>query len=181
MKLTSNHKKILLVSLFFLAIGMFTGNMGLKSPYRETSIETNQEIELLSIRQDLINNKLYYEKDIENRPEDIENYNSRGFYPSFRYNNTYDSYEIWDNMYVSNTDEVEKIIEKAGIKNFDVLKIDKNYETRLPIDNPKILGKENVRQGFFGQEINITTYNLCRINMFLHDIDYPPASLPLPH
>ena len=24
-----------------------------------------------------------------------------------------------------------------------VLKIDKNYETRLPIDNPKILGKEN--------------------------------------
>ena len=26
--------------------------------------------------------------------------------------------------------------------------------------------------GFFGQEINITTYNLCRINMFLHDIDY---------
>ncbi|WP_058953025.1 type I restriction-modification system subunit M [Clostridium tyrobutyricum] len=36
----------------------------------------------------------------------------------------------------------------------------------------KILGKENVRQGFYGQEINITTYNLCRINMFLHDIDY---------
>ena len=36
----------------------------------------------------------------------------------------------------------------------------------------KILGKDNVRQGFFGQEINITTYNLCRINMFLHDIDY---------
>jgi len=36
----------------------------------------------------------------------------------------------------------------------------------------KILGKENVRQGFFGQEINITTFNLCRINMFLHDIDY---------
>lgn len=36
----------------------------------------------------------------------------------------------------------------------------------------KILGKDKVRQGFFGQEINITTYNLCRINMFLHDIDY---------
>lgn len=36
----------------------------------------------------------------------------------------------------------------------------------------KVLGKNNVRQGFFGQEINITTYNLCRINMFLHDIDY---------
>lgn len=36
----------------------------------------------------------------------------------------------------------------------------------------KVLGKENVRNGFFGQEINITTYNLCRINMFLHDINY---------
>jgi type I restriction enzyme M protein len=36
----------------------------------------------------------------------------------------------------------------------------------------KVLGKDNVKQGFFGQEINITTYNLCRINMFLHDINY---------
>src|SRR3954447_16198001 len=36
----------------------------------------------------------------------------------------------------------------------------------------KVLGKENVRQGFFGQEVNLTTYNLCRINMFLHDINY---------
>ena len=36
----------------------------------------------------------------------------------------------------------------------------------------KVLGKENVRQGFFGQEINLTTYNLCRINMFLHDINF---------
>jgi len=29
-----------------------------------------------------------------------------------------------------------------------------------------------VRKGFFGQEINLSTYNLCRINMFLHDINY---------
>jgi type I restriction enzyme M protein len=29
-----------------------------------------------------------------------------------------------------------------------------------------------VRKGFFGQEINLTTYNLCRINMFLHDVNY---------
>lgn len=36
----------------------------------------------------------------------------------------------------------------------------------------KVLGKENVRQGFFGQEVNLTTYNLCRINMFLHDINF---------
>ncbi|BDZ43151.1 hypothetical protein GCM10025865_24500 [Paraoerskovia sediminicola] len=29
-----------------------------------------------------------------------------------------------------------------------------------------------MRQGYFGQEINLTTYNLCRINMFLHDVNY---------
>ncbi len=36
----------------------------------------------------------------------------------------------------------------------------------------KVLGKDKVRKGFFGQEINLTTYNLCRINMFLHDVNY---------
>lgn len=42
----------------------------------------------------------------------------------------------------------------------------------LLLNFAKILGKDKVRNGFFGQEINLTTYNLCRINMFLHDIDY---------
>ena len=41
----------------------------------------------------------------------------------------------------------------------------------------KVLGRENVRQGFFGQEINLTTYNLARINMFLHDINYEKFDL----
>ena len=36
----------------------------------------------------------------------------------------------------------------------------------------KLLGRDNVRQGFFGQEVNLTTYNLARINMFLHDINF---------
>lgn len=42
----------------------------------------------------------------------------------------------------------------------------------LLLQAAKLLGKDRVRQGFYGQEINITTYNLCRINMFLHDIGY---------
>lgn len=42
----------------------------------------------------------------------------------------------------------------------------------LLLQSAKILGKDNVRQGFFGQEINLTTYNLCRINMFLHDVGF---------
>lgn len=36
----------------------------------------------------------------------------------------------------------------------------------------KVLGKENVHRGFYGQEVNLTTYNLARINMFLHDINF---------
>lgn len=36
----------------------------------------------------------------------------------------------------------------------------------------KVLGKDAIRNGFYGQEINITTYNLCRINMFLHDMGF---------
>ena len=36
----------------------------------------------------------------------------------------------------------------------------------------EVLGKGKVIRGFFGQEINITTYNLCRINMFLHGISF---------
>lgn len=36
----------------------------------------------------------------------------------------------------------------------------------------KILGKDNVTGNFCGQELNLTTYNLARINMFLHDINF---------
>ena len=41
----------------------------------------------------------------------------------------------------------------------------------------KVLGHDAVRQGFYGQEINLTTYNLCRINMFLHDVNYEKFQL----
>ncbi|GAB3137676.1 type I restriction-modification system subunit M [Marisediminicola antarctica] len=41
----------------------------------------------------------------------------------------------------------------------------------------KVLGPGKVRQGFYGQEINLTTYNLARINMFLHDVPYDQFNL----
>jgi len=41
----------------------------------------------------------------------------------------------------------------------------------------EVLGKGKVLRGFFGQEINITTYNLCRINMFLHGITFDKFSI----
>ena len=43
----------------------------------------------------------------------------------------------------------------------------------------KILGLENVEEGFFGQEINLTTYNLCRINMFLHGVNFSKFDIAL--
>jgi type I restriction enzyme M protein len=49
----------------------------------------------------------------------------------------------------------------------------------LLLQYAKVLGKENVRQGFYGQEINLTTYNLCRINMFLHDINFEKFDIAL--
>ena len=36
----------------------------------------------------------------------------------------------------------------------------------------KTVGKENPHLKYFGQEVNPTTYNLCRINMFLHNVNY---------
>ena len=43
----------------------------------------------------------------------------------------------------------------------------------------KVLGRDKVRQGFFGQEVNLTTFNLCRINMFLHDVNYEKFDIAL--
>lgn len=36
----------------------------------------------------------------------------------------------------------------------------------------RVVGAKNVKDGFYGQEINMKTYNLCRMNMFLHNVNY---------
>lgn len=36
-----------------------------------------------------------------------------------------------------------------------------------------------MEEGFFGQEINLTTYNLCRINMFLHGVNFSKFDIAL--
>lgn len=43
----------------------------------------------------------------------------------------------------------------------------------------KLLGPDNVLGGFFGQEINITTYNLARINMLLHNVGFEKFDIAL--
>lgn len=96
-----------------------------------------------------------------------------------------DAYEYLMTMYASNAgksggefytpQEVSKLLTLLGL--VGKTEVNKVYDPAcgsgsLLLQAAKILGKDRVRQGFFGQEINITTYNLCRINMFLHDIDY---------
>ncbi|MBF7097354.1 type I restriction-modification system subunit M [Alkalibacter mobilis] len=96
-----------------------------------------------------------------------------------------DAYEYLMGMYASNAgksggeyytpQEVSELLTRITL--VEKTEVNKVYDPAcgsgsLLLKFAKILGKENVRQGFFGQEINITTYNLCRINMFLHDIDY---------
>ena len=96
-----------------------------------------------------------------------------------------DAYEYLMSMYASNAgksggefftpQEVSELLTRLAV--VGKTEVNKVYDPAcgsgsLLLKAAKILGKENVRQGFFGQEINLTTYNLCRINMFLHDINY---------
>lgn len=101
-----------------------------------------------------------------------------------------DAYEFLMTMYASNAgksggefftpQEVGELLARIVI--MDKKEINKVYDPAcgsggLLLKFAKILGKENVKQGFFGQEINLTTYNLARINMFLHDINYNKFSI----
>ena len=96
-----------------------------------------------------------------------------------------DAYEFLMSMYASNAgksggefftpQEVSELLTRLAV--VGKKSVNKVYDPAcgsgsLLLKSAKILGKENVRNGFFGQEINLTTYNLCRINMFLHDIEY---------
>jgi type I restriction enzyme M protein len=96
-----------------------------------------------------------------------------------------DAYEYLMTMYASSAgksggefftpQEVSELLARITLIGKD--KVNKVYDPAcgsgsLLLQYAKVLGKDKVEQGFFGQEINITTYNLCRINMFLHDINY---------
>lgn len=96
-----------------------------------------------------------------------------------------DAYEYLMTMYASNAgksggefftpQEVSELL--ARIVSYGRESVNKVYDPAcgsgsLLLQFAKVLGKENVKKGFYGQELNITTYNLCRINMFLHDINY---------
>lgn len=96
-----------------------------------------------------------------------------------------DAYEYLMTMYASNAGksggefftpaDVSELLTRLGT--VGKTEINKVYDPAcgsgsLLLKAEKVLGKDAIRNGFYGQEINITTYNLCRINMFLHDIGF---------
>jgi len=96
-----------------------------------------------------------------------------------------DAYEYLMTMYASNAGksggefftpaDVSELLTRLGT--VGKTEVNKVYDPAcgsgsLLLKAEKVLGHDAVRNGFFGQEINITTYNLCRINMFLHDIGF---------
>lgn len=96
-----------------------------------------------------------------------------------------DAYEYLMMMYASNAGksggefftpaDVSELLTRLGT--VDKTEINKVYDPAcgsgsLLLKAEKVLGRDKIRNGFYGQEINITTYNLCRINMFLHDIEF---------
>lgn len=103
-----------------------------------------------------------------------------------------DAYEFLMTMYASNAgksggefftpQEVGELLARIAIGGRE--SVNKVYDPccgsgGLLLKFAKILGKENVRSGYFGQEINLTTYNLARINMFLHDVNFTKFDIAL--
>ncbi|GAA8037464.1 type I restriction-modification system subunit M [Helicobacter pylori] len=102
-----------------------------------------------------------------------------------------DAYEYLMAMYASNAgksggefftpQEVSELLAKIALHNQE--SVNKVYDPccgsgSLLLQFSKVLG-DKISKGYFGQEINLTTYNLCRINMFLHDINYSKFHIAL--
>ncbi len=107
-----------------------------------------------------------------------------------RYNDTNndtfgDTYEFLMQMYASQAgksggefftpQEVSELL--ARLASWNNLNINKVYDPAcgsgsLLLKFAKTVGRENPNLQYYGQEVNPTTYNLCRINMFLHNVNY---------
>lgn len=102
-----------------------------------------------------------------------------------------DAYEYLMQMYASSAgksggefytqQEVSEVLARLAVG--DKKRVKKVYDPAagsgsLLLKFAKILGKDNVG-GFYGQEINLTSYNLARINMFLHDINFERFDIAL--
>ncbi len=103
-----------------------------------------------------------------------------------------DTYEFLMKMYASQAgksggefytpQEVSELL--ARLASYKNEHIDKVYDPAcgsgsLLMKFKKTVGKKNPDLTYYGQEINPTTFNLCRINMFLHNINYSNFDIKL--
>lgn len=103
-----------------------------------------------------------------------------------------DAYEFLISNYAANAGKsggefftpqnVSKLIAQLAL--YGQTSINKIYDPAcgsgsLLLQAKKQFGEHLVEDGFFGQEINHTTYNLARMNMFLHNINYDKFDIAL--
>jgi len=103
-----------------------------------------------------------------------------------------DAYEFLISSYAANAGKsggefftpqhVSKLIAQLAIHNQTT--VNKIYDPAcgsgsLLLQATKHVGAHVIEEGFFGQEINHTTYNLARMNMFLHNINYNMFNIKL--
>lgn len=104
-----------------------------------------------------------------------------------------DAYEYLISKYASNAGKsggefftpqsVSKLLAKIVMLGKDEdNKINKIYDPAcgsgsLLLQAKKQFTEHIIEDGFYGQEINMTTYNLARMNMFLHNINYDKFSI----
>ena len=103
-----------------------------------------------------------------------------------------DAYEFLISNYAANAGKsggeyftpqhVSKLIAQLAMHNQE--KINKIYDPAagsgsLLLQAKKHFDNHIIEEGFYGQEINHTTYNLARMNMFLHNINYDKFNMVL--
>ena len=103
-----------------------------------------------------------------------------------------DAYEFLISNYAANAGKsggefftpqcVSKLIARLALYGQD--KVNKIYDPAagsgsLLLQAKKQFDEHIIEEGFFGQEINHTTYNLARMNMFLHNINYDKFDIAL--
>lgn len=103
-----------------------------------------------------------------------------------------DAYEFLISNYAANAGKsggefftpqnVSKLIARLAMHGLD--RVNKIYDPAcgsgsLLLQAKRQFDAHQIEEGFFGQEINHTTYNLARMNMFLHGINYDKFDIKL--
>ncbi len=103
-----------------------------------------------------------------------------------------DAYEFLISNYAANAGKsggefftpqhVSKLIAQLAMHKQE--KVNKIYDPAAGSGNLLLQAKKHfdnhiIEEGFFGQEVNHTTYNLARMNMFLHNINYDKFNIAL--